>query len=110
VSVAYAQQPGAAPAAAPFASILPLIMVVAIFYLLVFRPEQRKRQEHTQMVQGLKRNDKVTMNGGLRGRVVAVTDTTVTVEIAPKVQVDFDRSAVERVHLPEAREKERGKA
>lgn len=109
VSVAMAQESGAG-APPPAATILPLLLVVAIFYLLVFRPEQRKRREHDQMVAGLKRNDRVTMSSGMRGRVVAVGEQTVTVEIAPKVHVDFDRSAVQQVHLPEAREKEQGKS
>ena len=42
---------------------LPIILVVAIFYLLLFRPEQRKRQEHARMLEALKRNDRVTMTG-----------------------------------------------
>ena len=61
------------------------------------------------MLEALKRNDRVTMSSGIHGRIMAISDTTVTVEIAPKVLVEFDRSAVERVHLSDAREKERGK-
>lgn len=108
VSVAYAQAGGSA-AGSLLESLPFLVLMVAIFYFLLIRPEQRKRRDHQTMLAGLKRNDRVTMASGLHGRIVALGDTVVTVEIAPKVQVDFDRSAIERVHVPEAREKERSK-
>jgi len=111
VSAAFAQAAGeGAAAASPLASLPVLIAMVGIFYLLLIRPEQKKRQEHAAMLASLKRNDRVTMTSGIHGRIIALADDVVTVEIAPKVQVDFDRSAVERIHLPEAREKERGKS
>jgi preprotein translocase subunit YajC len=107
VSVAFAQ--GGAGAASPFAGLPFLLLMVGIFYVLLIRPEQRKRREHRAMLDALKRNDRVTMTSGIHGRIMAISDATVTVEIAPKVQVEFERSAVERIHLPDAREKERGK-
>jgi len=83
--------------------------MVGIFYVLLIRPEQQKRKAHEAMLEGLKRNDRVTMSSGIHGRVMALSDSTVTIEIAPKVLVEFDRGAVEKVHLSEGREKERAK-
>ena len=84
-------------------------LVFLLFYVLVVSPERRKRKEHEALLAGLKRNDVIVLTGGLHGRVVALGDATVTVEIAPKVHVQFDRDAVQRVGGGDAepREKER---
>lgn len=97
VSTAWAQTgPGAAPNPV-VGMVMPLLMIAAIFYFIVLRPEQKRRREHDTLLAGLKRNDQVVMTGGMHGRVNALADTTVTVEIAPKVLVQFDRSAVQTV-------------
>ena len=90
----------------------PLVLIGAIFYFLLIRPEQRKRKELETQVAGLKRNDQVVFASGIHGRVVALGDKVLSVEIAPKVAVQVDRESVQRVLTapsPEAREKEREK-
>jgi preprotein translocase subunit YajC len=90
----------------------PLVMIGAIFYLLLIRPEQRRRRELAAQVAGLKRNDQVVLSSGIHGRVVALGDKVLSVEIAPKVAVQVDRDAIQRVLTApqaEAREKERDK-
>lgn len=90
-----------------------LVALVGIFYVLLLRPEQKRRREHEQMVAGLKRNDQVVLASGIHGRILAVADKLVTVEIAPKVPVQVDRSAVQTVQkatIAEVREKEGGKS
>jgi len=90
--------------------LLPFALVFVIFYLLVLRPEQRKRQAHEQMLKAIKRNDAIVLTGGVHGRVIALADETLTVEIAPKVQIQVDRAAVQRVQGDvgtDSREKER---
>ncbi len=91
----------------------PLVLVAIIFYLLLLRPEQKRRKEHEQVLAGLKRNDLVVMSSGIHGRVAGLAEKVVTVEIAPKVQVQVDRSAIQSVQKApavEAREKEREKS
>ena len=90
-----------------------LLLLVGIFYFLLLRPEQRRRREHELLVAGLKRNDQVVMNSGIHGRVATVGDKVVTLEIAPKVQIQVDRNAIQSVQKAptvEAREKEREKS
>lgn len=82
------------------------LLLVAIFYMLLLRPEQRRRREHENLLANLKRNDQVVMASGIHGRVLATGDKVLTVEIAPRVQVTVDRSAVQRVDRAEPREKE----
>jgi preprotein translocase subunit YajC len=74
-----------------------LLVMVAIFYFILLRPEQKRRRTHETLLANLKRNDQVVMNSGMHGRVIALADTTITLEIAPKVNVQFDRSAVQTV-------------
>jgi preprotein translocase subunit YajC len=113
VSPAFAQTadaPGGPPA---IYNVGFLVMLVAIFYFLLLRPEQRRRKEHTELLAGLKRNDQVVLASGIHGRVTTLGDKIITVEIAPKVQVQVDRTAiqsVQRAPAPEVREKEREKS
>jgi preprotein translocase subunit YajC len=90
----------------------PLLLIGAIFYFLLIRPEQRRRKDLETQVAGLKRNDQVVLTGGIHGRVVQLGDKIVSVEIAPKVPVQVDRDAILRVltaPAAEPREKEREK-
>jgi len=91
----------------------PLALIGAIFYFLLIRPEQRKRKELESQVAGLKRNDQVVFASGIHGRVVTIGDKVLSVEIAPKVNVQIDRDSVQRVltaPTAEGREKEREKS
>jgi preprotein translocase subunit YajC len=93
--------------------IMPLLLLGVVFYLLLVRPEQKRRREHDDLVAGLKRNDQVVMASGIHGRVTGLGDKVVTVEIAPRVQVQVDRSAIQNVEKSsgvEPREKEREKS
>jgi len=92
-------------------SLLPILAMFAIMYFVVMRPEQRKRAEHDALVKGLKRNDHVVLASGIHGRVMQVGDTVLTVEIAPRVQVQVESSAVQRVAKgPAGGEKDREKS
>lgn len=91
---------GAQPdgASAPLlVSLLPILAMFAIMYFVVMRPEQKKRTEHAALLKGLKRNDQVVLTSGIHGRVMQVGDAVLTVEIAPRVQVQVDASAVQSV-------------
>ena len=104
---------GADGSAPPLVQMLPLLALVAVFYLVLFRPEQKRRREHEQMVAALKRGDRVVMASGIHGRVTGVAEKVVTVEIARNVQVEVDRSAIQTVAKGpalEVREKEREKS
>lgn len=105
--------PGADGSAPPILQMLPLVALVGVFYLILFRPEQKRRREHERMVAALKRGDRVVLASGIHGRVTGVADKTVTVEIARGVQVEVDRSAIQTVAKApalEVREKEREKS
>jgi preprotein translocase subunit YajC len=95
---AYAQAAGGAGSA--FASFIPLILIFAIMYFLLIRPQQKKVKEHQQMVENLRRGDQVVTQGGVIGKVVKVKDDNeIEVEIAEGVKVRVVKTTVAQVHL-----------
>lgn len=104
---------GAPPAVMQFA---PLVLIFVVFYFLLIRPQQQKAKEHKSMLANLKRNDDVITSGGLYGKVMALTDKVVTLEIAPNVRVRVDRPQIASVaksgpseESKDAKEKEKDK-
>jgi len=77
-----------------FSAFIPLILMFAIFYFLLIRPQQKKTKQHREMIGSLKKGDRIITSGGLHGRVTGATDTTLTVEIAEKVRVKVNRANV----------------
>jgi len=68
-----------------------------IFYFLMFRPQQKIRKQHNQMLAELKSGDKVVNSGGLYGEVTGIDNNTVTLEIAPKVRVKVTKESISAV-------------
>lgn len=73
---------------------IPLILMFAIFYFLLIRPQQKKAKLHKAMLSAVKKGDRVVTSGGLHGVVTGLTDEIVTMEIAPKVRVKISRGSV----------------
>ena len=80
-----------------FGAFLPLILMFAIFYFLLIRPQQKKAKQHKQLLAAIKKGDRVVSSGGLHGLVTGLTDDVVTVEIAPKVRVKIARGSISGV-------------
>ncbi len=76
---------------------IPLILMFAIFYFLLIRPQQKKAKAHRELVSALRKGDKVVSSGGLHGVVTGLTDEVVTMEIAPKVRVKVSRGSISGV-------------
>jgi preprotein translocase subunit YajC len=76
---------------------LPLIIIFAIFYFLLIRPQQKKAKQHKQVLAALKKGDKVVSSGGLHGIITGLSDDVVTVEISPKVRVKITRGSISGV-------------
>jgi len=89
---AYAQ--GASGGGPGFESFLPLILIFAVFYFLLIRPQQKKAKEHKSMVNAITKGDEVVTNGGLLGRVKKVGDDFVLVELAEGYDVNVQRFAI----------------
>jgi preprotein translocase subunit YajC len=86
---------------------MPIALMFVILYFLMIRPQQRRAREHQTMVQNLKRGDDVVTTGGIHGRIHAIADKVLTVEIAPNVRIRLDReqvASVVRSSKPEERD------
>jgi len=77
-----------------FGAFVPLILMFAIFYFLLIRPQQRKAKQHRELIASIKKGDRVVSSGGLHGVVTGLTDDVVTMEIAPKVRVKVSRGSI----------------
>ncbi len=84
-----AQQPGGG-----LMGLVPLIIIFVVFYLLLIRPQMKKAKEHRKMVESLQKGDEVVTNGGLLGRITAVGENFVELEIAEGVRVKVQKHAV----------------
>ncbi|MBF0378892.1 MAG: preprotein translocase subunit YajC [Desulfamplus sp.] len=98
ISTAYAMgqagASGAAPAGGGFTAFVPLILMFVIFYFLLIRPQQKKAKEHQNMINNLKKGDRIITSGGIHGTIVSLGDTTVSLEIAENVKIKISRGNV----------------
>lgn len=100
-----AQAYAAAPATAPtgdlttslIGQIVPILIIGVVFYFLLIRPQQQRMKAHQSMIAGVKRGDVVVTSGGLIGKVRAVQDDELRLELAPNVEVRVVRSTLSEV-------------
>jgi preprotein translocase subunit YajC len=88
---------GAAGAAGGLISFVPILLIFAIMYFLMIRPQQKKVKEHRAMVEAVRRGDQVVTAGGLIGKVTKVADSEVEVELAPNVRVRVVKATLSQV-------------
>ncbi|MDR6226359.1 preprotein translocase subunit YajC [Desmospora profundinema] len=76
---------------------LPLILIFAIFYFLLLRPQQKRQKERNAMLASLKKGDKVITIGGLHGTIMDLTDDRINLKVNENTRLTFERSAVNAV-------------
>ncbi len=81
----------------PLAGLLPIIVMIALFYFLLIRPQQKKINEHKKMVEALRRGDKIITAGGIYGTITKVEDDVIHVEIASDVCIKLAKDTVSAV-------------
>jgi preprotein translocase subunit YajC len=74
--------------------LLPLVLIMVIFYFLMILPAQRRQKKVTEMLKNLKNGDKVITSGGIYGTIVGLEDDAIQLRIAEQVKVKVSRSAV----------------
>ena len=77
-----------------YEGIIMLVVMFAIFYFLLIRPQQKRAKQHKEMVEALKTGDQIVTAGGIHGRIVAVQDDIISIEIASGVKVKVNRPSV----------------
>ena len=75
-------------------NILPILLLIPLFYFMILRPQQKRAKEHAAMVGGVKRGDTIELSSGLIGKVVRVEEREVGVEIAQGVTVKVVKAMI----------------
>jgi preprotein translocase subunit YajC len=93
ISPAYAQAAGGEGSI--LGSLMPLVLIFAVFWFLLIRPQQQKAKAHRAMLGAIRRGDKLVLGGGIMGKVTKVNDDDeVTVEISKDVKVLVKRALI----------------
>jgi preprotein translocase subunit YajC len=95
ISNAHAQT--AAAAAGPMDSVmqfLPIILMFAVLYFLMVRPQMKKAKEHKALLEALGKGDEVVTQGGLAGRITKVGDDFISIAIADNVEIQMQKGAI----------------
>ena len=91
-----APQPGGGLAGA-----LPILLILAIFYLIVFLPARKRQKKLQEMIDGLKSGDKVITSGGIYGTIVGFKSDRIQLRVADNVKIELSRNAVTALQKPE---------
>jgi preprotein translocase subunit YajC len=97
ITEAFAQTGDASSGAGMLIQFAPIILIFAIMYVLILRPQRQKQRAHQELVANLRRGDTVVTSGGLIGKVAKVEDAEIQVELAEGVRVRLVRGMVAEV-------------
>lgn len=78
-------------------TVLPFVLIIAIFYFFIIRPQNKKQKETEKMINALKKGDKVVTIGGIHGVVSSTKEKTVIVKVDDNTKLEFNRSAIATV-------------
>jgi preprotein translocase subunit YajC len=92
----------------PVGSLFFMLVIFAVFYFMLIRPQAKRAKEHKKMTEALQKGDEVITNGGVLGKITGIADDYLTVQIADNVEVKVQRGAVATL-LPKGTVKETGK-
>jgi preprotein translocase subunit YajC len=82
--------------------VFPFVLIIAVFYLLLIVPNQRRQKKWQAMLGGLKSGDKVTTTGGIRGTIYAIKDDVIQIRVAPdNIKLEVAKSAIASVTTDE---------
>ena len=82
------------------AALLPLVAILALFWFMVIRPQQRRQREVTALQNSIEVGQRVMMSSGIYGTVIAVADDTARLQVAPGTEIEIARAAIAKVESP----------
>lgn len=97
ISTAYAQAAGATSQGFDLMGLLPMAVILVVFYFMLVRPQQKRAKEAKAMLEALQKGDEVVAGAGIIGRITKLNENYVTLEIADKVEINLQRQAVQVV-------------
>jgi preprotein translocase subunit YajC len=81
--------------------VFPLVIVMAIFYFILIRPQLKRQKQHQSMLTSLQRGDKVITTGGIHGTIVGLKDDVVVLKVADTTKLEVSKSAIAGVKSKE---------
>lgn len=78
----------------PYMSLLPWVVIFAIFYFVMIMPQMKRQKKHKSFLEGLKKGDKVVTTGGIIGTIDAITDKIITLKIADNCKIKIVRDTI----------------
>ncbi|MDR0690204.1 MAG: preprotein translocase subunit YajC [Spirochaetaceae bacterium] len=90
-----------------FTTLIPFALIIAIFYFLIIRPQNKKQKETQRMLAAIKKGDKIVTIGGIHGVIQSVKEASVVVKVDENTKVEFSRSAISTVATAGKAEKEK---
>lgn len=82
------------PQGGMISTLIMFALIIAIFWLMIIRPQSKQRKERERMLNALKKGDKVVTAGGLHGTVAGIDEKTVLLQVSDNVKMKFDRTAI----------------
>ena len=93
-------QAGAQPSNLFLNFLVPMGLILVIFYFLLIRPANKKQKALQQMIENLKSGDRIITTGGIHGVVAGITDDLIQLKVAPNVKIEISRNAVAALAAP----------
>lgn len=84
-------------AQSPLGIILPFIIIIGIFYFLLIRPQKKQQKKHQEMIENLKKKDRVITSGGIHGNIVNIKHNSVILKIEKDTKIEIQKSSISRV-------------
>ena len=97
INPAWAQTPGGGAAGGGIESLVLIVLMFAVLYFLMIRPQMTRAKEHKTMIEALQKGDEVVAAGGVLGRISKLNENYVTLEVSDKVEIQIQRPAVQLV-------------
>ncbi len=99
IAIWAAPTPGAANG---FSMLLPILLLIPLFYLLLVRPQQKRQKQWQQMLSTIKSGDRVTTAGGIRGTIMSIKDDSIVIRVPPdNLRLEVSKSAIASVTTQE---------
>jgi preprotein translocase subunit YajC len=92
--IAMAPAQGGSPEGSLISTFVMFGLIIAIFYFLILRPQQKRQKDRQKMLDAIKKGDKVVTAGGMHGIVAGLDEKTVLLQVADNVKMKFDRTAI----------------
>ena len=94
----------------PIMTFLPFVAIIAIFYFLIIRPQNKKQKETQRMLADLKKGDRVVTIGGVHGTIQSIKDSSVILKVDENCKIEFSRSAIASIEAAGKGEKDKAES